>query len=125
MREDATGNLEDGNLDGPGPHQHAPVAQLRRGGRTREVPEGRVTADAGHEGAVVEDEDDDDRLRCTECGATTDVTAGSLHDKMGRTRRGTLRKGVRWLRTMATIVEQWRCDRCLDAADGDGESLAS
>lgn len=65
--------------------------------------------------------DDDDFLLCTECGAVTDVTATTLYDTMGKTRSGTWRKGARWLRTMAALVEQWRCNRCLDAAEADGE----
>lgn len=69
----------------------------------------------------VEDDDEDDHLRCTDCGDVTDETAGRLYERMGKTRSGKWRKGNRWLKTMTAIVEQWRCNRCLDAADANGE----
>lgn len=63
------------------------------------------------------EEDDDDFLRCVDCGAKTDVTAQSMFDRMGTTKAGKPRKRSGWLKTLGAIVEEWRCNRCLDRED--------
>lgn len=56
-----------------------------------------------------------DYLQCTECGAETNVSADSMFEQMGKTKRGTWRKSKRWIKTLLVIVAGWRCDPCLDA----------
>lgn len=61
----------------------------------------------------------DDLLRCTECGAETNTSAGDLFESMGRTKAGKWRKRSRWLKTMAALVEGWLCDDCLTKAEAE------
>lgn len=61
----------------------------------------------------------DDFLRCTECGATTDVTAASLFESMGKTKKGTWRKRRGWLKAMTALVADWLCDDCLTKVEAE------
>lgn len=61
-----------------------------------------------------EAEEAEDFLSCTSCGDITDVTMESLFDSMGRNKRGTLRRGTRWMKNLSALVENWLCDSCLD-----------
>lgn len=59
----------------------------------------------------------DDFLACTDCGATTDVTAESLYESMGRTKKGTWRKRRGWMKALHRVVAEWLCNDCLTRAE--------
>jgi hypothetical protein len=63
-----------------------------------------------------------DYLRCTDCGCETDVTAESLYESMAKTKRGTWRKRSGWMKVLATLVSEWRCNHCLTSAEQEYEA---
>lgn len=56
-------------------------------------------------------------LRCTQCGRETNVTAESLYESFGKTKAGTWRKRLGWLKALSAVVTDWLCDDCLTIAE--------
>jgi len=78
---------------------------------------------AGHRLELQQAREVSDFLRCTQCGAATDVSASSLYDTLGKTKRGTWRKRNGWRRSLAALVTDWRCHSCLDHEEGQSHDF--